>query len=117
MAYLYLISAFILNASANIFLKLGAEKGFDFSSFSPILLVSRNTYFLVGCALFVCNVPLYFLSLKTLPLSFAYPIMVIMSFVLVSLYATFVLKEPLSLLTIVGYMCMFFGLVLVVLKR
>ncbi len=117
MSYLYLIAAFVLNASANIFLKLGAERGFDFSSFSPLTLLSRHQYFLIGCLLFVCNVPLYFLSLKTLPLSFAYPIMVVMSFVLVSLYATLVLKEPISTLSIIGYILMFTGLLLVVLKR
>lgn len=114
MFYVYLIVAFILNASGNIFLKLGSRHGFVIEPFTLYSLLISNWQFIVGCVLFVLNVPFYFLALKYIPLSVAYPVMVGMSFLLVNVSAFFLFKEPLHLLQIVGYVCMVVGIILVV---
>ncbi len=114
MAYIYLISAFILNAFGNIFLKLGSRTGFDISSLSPVTLFMSNWQFVLGCFLFVLNVPFYFLALKNVPLSVAYPIMVGMSFIIVNAAAFFLFKETMHVLQILGYVCMVGGIILVV---
>lgn len=114
MFYIYLVIAFILNASGNIFLKLGSRTGFNLSSFSPIALFVSNWQFILGCFLFVLNVPFYFLALRNIPLSTAYPIMVGMSFFIVNMSAFFLFKESVHVLQILGYVCMVGGIILVV---
>ncbi len=113
MSYLYLLCAFILNASGNIFLKLGASRGFDFTELSPVYLFTHNWQFIVGCVLFILNVPFYFLALKHTPISVAYPVMVIMSFILINTYAYFFLKESISAYQLGGYLFVLIGLILI----
>jgi multidrug transporter EmrE-like cation transporter len=108
------VCAFVLNASGNIFLKLGSRKGFNLSSLSPTTLFMSNWQFILGCFLFVLNVPFYFIALRNMSLSVAYPIMVGMSFIIVNGAAFFLFKESLHLLQILGYVCMVGGIILVV---
>lgn len=114
MFYVYLCIAFLLNASGNIFLKLGSRTGLNLSSFSPGALLVSNWQFILGCFLFVLNVPFYFLALRNIPLSVAYPIMVGMSFLIVNLAAFLLFKESVHVLQILGYICMVGGIILVV---
>ena len=74
MDYLYLILAFTLNAVANILLKIGSEFGVKIT----------NYYLFAGIALFAINIIFYFLALKNLALSTAYPIMIVMSFLIIN---------------------------------
>ncbi|MBP6942654.1 MAG: hypothetical protein KBB55_01270 [Candidatus Buchananbacteria bacterium] len=117
MAYIFLISAFVLNALANLMLKLGARSGIDLASWSPLYLVAHNWQFIVGCILFVGNVPLYFLALKYLPLSIAYPIMVIGSFIVVNVIAAVALKEAINPWQIGGYALMIAGVLIVIFAK
>ena len=114
MAYFYLACAFALNAVANIFLKVGAGQGFNLSSYSPLALIISNWQFLLGLFLFAVNVVFYFLALRTLPISVAYPTMVVMSFLIINAYALFVLGEHVVPLQILGYVLIVAGLFLVV---
>ena len=86
--------------------------GVDLSgSFTEI--ITKN--FLLGVALltFACNVVLYFLALRSLPLAFAYPIMTIMSFFIINGYAVLFLKEPITTLQLVGYAMVLGGVTLI----
>ncbi len=114
MTYLYLACAFTLNALANILLKVGARSGLDISSYHPIYFVGANWQLLLGGLLFALNAFFYFLALRTLPISVAYPVMVVMSFVLINAYALTVLGESITPLQVVGYMAIVLGLFLVV---
>lgn len=116
MAYFFLFGAFVLNSLANLLLKLGAQKGFVLTSFRPLFLLTNNWQFILGCLFFIANVPLYFLSLKYLPLSVAYPIMVIMSFILVNILAVVFLHEVVNLVQFCGYVLLIGGLLLVTLN-
>lgn len=117
MPYVLLVCAFSLNAAANILLKLGSRQGIQLHTSSPVTFITANWQFLLGCLLFVGNVIFYFLALRSLPLSTAYPVMVVMSFLLIGMFAGFVLKEPISLVQIVGYGAIIGGLILIVAYR
>jgi len=113
MPYLFLVAAFSLNALGNIFLKLGSFRGLPVSG-SPIELVSGNWQFLLGMLFFGLNVICYFLALRSFPLSIAYPIMVVMSFVIINAYALTALGEQLLPLQLLGYALVIIGLALIV---
>ncbi len=110
--YLLLVVAFVLNSAANIVLKAGSSRGVVFEKFSPAL-IQQNALLLFGLLLFASNVVVYFLALRSLALSVAYPIMVGASFVLVNGYAAYVLREQLTVMHVVGYVCILVGVVLV----
>lgn len=115
MAYVYLVCAFTLNAIANILLKLGAERGLSTSLSDGVLaLFVANWQFLLGLFIFAANVIFYFLALRALPLSIAYPVMVAMSFLIINGYAFMALGEHVTSLQLVGYVAIVGGLVLVV---
>lgn len=115
MAYVYLVCAFTLNAIANILLKLGAERGLT-TSFSDgvATLLLANWQFVLGLVIFAANIIFYFLALRALPLSIAYPAMVAMSFLIINGYAFIALGEHVTSLQLVGYVAIIGGLVLVV---
>jgi len=115
MAYLSLIAAFTLNAVANILLKIGSSKGLSWSN-SPFVLVASNWHLLLGLALFAGNVIFYFIALKSFPLFVAYPVMVVMSFVIINGYALTMLGESVTPLQVLGYVLIIGGLLLVTLN-
>ncbi|HUO56406.1 MAG TPA: hypothetical protein VMU27_03165 [Candidatus Paceibacterota bacterium] len=113
MAYLYLTLAFTFNAVANILLKAGSSRGITLDG--PLLsLIALNWQAILGCALFAVNILFYFLALRSLPLSVAYPIMVGMSFIIVNSYAFLELREGIGAMQLVGYALLIMGLSLVV---
>ena len=57
------------------------------------LLVMADQMILTGLFCFSINVIFYFLALRSIPLSVAYPLMTIFSFLLINGYAIFGLKE------------------------
>jgi multidrug transporter EmrE-like cation transporter len=116
MAYLFLTLAFTLNAVANVLLKIGATRGLSLSG--PFFsLIAANWQLIVGLTLFGLNVVFYMLALRTLPISVAYPVMVLMGFILINGYALTMLNESLVPLQLLGYALMVVGLLLVVFAR
>ncbi len=113
MAYLFLILAVSLNATGNVLLKLGSQHGLDLADRSPIALVAGNWQLLLGCAVFAANILFFFLALRALPLSVAYPVMVGMTFLIVSSASLFLFREHISILQYIGYAGIILGLVLV----
>ena len=113
MAYLYLTLAFTLNSIANILLKIGAGRGLSFSG-GLLAIVQANWQVLLGLTIFASNIVFYFLALRALPLSVAYPVMVVMGFLIVNSYALLALHEPITAGQYVGYVLIVVGLTLVV---
>lgn len=113
MPYAYLACAFLLNALANILLKLGSRTGLVLVHKDPISLLTNNWLLVLGCTVFAANVLFYFLALRALPISVAYPVMVVMSFIIINAYALLVLGESLSVLQAIGYAAIVLGLLLV----
>lgn len=111
----YLTLAFLANSVANVLLKIGADRGvfLDFSA-GIVRLLYANVYSVAGIALFAVNVCFYIAALRGLPLSFAYPIMVGMTFLITNSAAILLLHEPVGWQHILGYVLILGGITLVV---
>lgn len=105
----YLIGALTLNSIANILLKIAAL-GKDGTTIKALI---ANPYAVVGVMIFASNVYLYIQALKNLPLSFVYPVMTAASFIIINSYSFIFLKEPWSITSLIGYLLMILGIVLV----
>ncbi|HVM90323.1 MAG TPA: SMR family transporter [Verrucomicrobiae bacterium] len=110
---LYLIAAFLLNAAGTVAVKLHAERGFSFAG-SPLAILSHNVFFLAGLACFGLNLVMYSLALAKLPVSVAYPVMTVASFILVNAFSYFYFRENINLVQVAGYLMIMTGIVLVV---
>ena len=112
MPIFYLTLAFILNATANILLKLGAKKGLALHGIS-LATITDNYLFILGIILFGMNAIFYFLALSTLSLSIAYPIMVGMSLIIINIFAIINLHEQITIPQIFGYVLLIVGTVII----
>jgi quaternary ammonium compound-resistance protein SugE len=113
MNYIYLILAFILNASGNILLKVGAAKGIYFNVFPLGSFLKQNIFLISGFIFFVLNALFYFLALKNIPVSLAYPVMVTASLILTGSYAFLMGGEVFTYNHIIGYALMTLGVVII----
>lgn len=117
MSYIYLIFAFLLNTGANILLKTGAGRGLYLESYNPLVLFRENIYLIFGFVCFALNALFYFLALKNIPISLAYPIMVTSSLILIGTYAVIFGHENLTTYQIVGYSIIVLGVVITFMNR
>ena len=112
MVYIFLIGALLLNATANILLKTAAVLPMP-SQLGIWSLISTYRLAILGLVLFALNVGLYFLALRLLPLSVAYPVMVGGGFLIVGMYAWLMLNEHITTPLIIGYILIFIGVMLI----
>jgi multidrug transporter EmrE-like cation transporter len=113
MSVVYFILTFILNASANILLKLGAKKGLQYHGLNFPELLDQNYLVLLGLGSFALSAFFYFLSLRSLSISIAYPLMVGSSFVLINIYAVLFLGESINWQQLFGFACLLLGMVII----
>lgn len=113
MSFAYLVVAFILNATANVLLKLGASRGFSFSGVFHDTWSPANIFVGFAVLAFAGNLVAYLMALKGVPLSVGYPIMIGMTFFLTT-GAAIVLGERLTTLHIAGLFLILIGIVVVV---
>ncbi len=111
-ALTYLAIALLLNSTANVFLKIGAGK-MEYKGLNLVELVTHNFMAILGIFLFSVNVIFYFLALRSVPISTAYPVMVIASFLIINLFAYFYFNENIHAMQVVGYFLIVAGLILV----
>ncbi len=112
MNYLFLILAFVFNASANILLKVSSSKGFSFSNLLQLKFSIGEIYFITALLCFGVNLCFYVVALAKIPLSTAYPVMVGMTF-LITLFVSTLLGEKMSNIHILGILLILSGLILV----
>ncbi len=113
-AWVFLLTALLLNAGANILLKIGSKHVATESSLVSAALTSP--YLITGVLLFALNVMFYILALSRLPLSIAYPIMTSGGFLIITIVAFFFLKESISLAQILGLVFLVLGITLIASK-
>lgn len=101
MPYIFLIAAFVCNASASILLKLAALKSFSFAALFRGEWTWATLYAGSAVALFGLNLIFYLLALEKFPLSIAYPIMIGMTF-LITITASVFLGEKITLIHALG---------------
>ncbi len=116
MGYVFLTIALLLNATANILLKLASEglnelKGLGLMEMLPRLLT--NYRLIVGLSFFALNVIFYIVALNRLKLSVAYPIMMAGGIVIITVFSALYLKEALNLLQYGGIALIAGGIILV----
>ncbi|MBD3330255.1 EamA family transporter [Candidatus Peregrinibacteria bacterium] len=113
MHYLLLILALVLNALANILIKIGALKMQNLSSLSKgeiAVNLITNHFLIIGVLLFAMNVVFYFLALTKINLSVAYPIMTSGGFLLITIFSVLYLRESLTLLQVMGIILIALGI-------
>lgn len=116
MNYLYLTLAFLFNALGNILLKIGSAKGLYLNFFPLETFLKNNIYLIIGFVFFVSNALFYFLALKHIPVSLAYPIMVTASLILVGSYAFIAGGEVFTYNHVIGYAFIVLGVAIVFLN-
>ncbi|MBI4705678.1 MAG: EamA family transporter [Deltaproteobacteria bacterium] len=114
--------ALVLNAAANLMIKLGM-RAIDLDLGGAGLLdgglwglgrlLLRHWIVLAGLVCFATNVVFYAYALQKLPVSAAYPIMVACGFAIIVVVAGFMLRERLSALQWIGVAAILAGVVLV----
>jgi len=109
-----LVCAILLNAAANILMKIGMRRVGNVRGFLPVLKKAIvQPAILFGMVAFVLALGAYSLVLTKLNLSVAYPIMVSMGLIVVVLASAFLLLEPVSIVQVVGFFLIIAGVWLV----
>lgn len=94
--------ALVLNASANILMKLGmkkiAEAGglFHNGVTGGLVAIATSPALIIGMACFALNLGAYMFALQKLPISVAYPIMVTVGFAIIVVAAWWLFHERLN---------------------
>ena len=113
MGYVFLVLAFSFNAAANILLKVAAARGFSFASVLRGAWTSAEWLAVFAAFLFALNLATYLAALQRIPLSIGYPVMIGMTFVIITGF-TFIMGERISLLHAAGLVLIFAGLLAIV---
>ncbi|MBI4434419.1 hypothetical protein HY635_01180 [Candidatus Uhrbacteria bacterium] len=113
MPYFFLSLAFTCNAIANILLKIGAQRAVATGG-GMTIATAKDPFVILGVLAFAVNALFYFLALRHIAVSVAYPIMVVMSLLLIDAFAVSALQESLRIGQLVGYAIMLTGIVFVV---
>ncbi|MBF0557969.1 MAG: EamA family transporter [Nitrospirae bacterium] len=112
MVILSLIVAILLNATANILIKIGMNKtgGLQGLGLADILAKMLSNYVLwAGCMSFALALFAYSYALSKINLSIAYPIMTSLGYIIVILSSVFFLKESFSVVQAAGVMVIILG--------
>ena len=109
--WVVLLIALTLNAAANALLKAGSVAVREVSR-ETLAAAITNPYLVGGIVLFALNIFCYAFALSRLPLSLAYPTMVIGGLVIVTAASVLVFGESFSYLQVAGLACVVFGVML-----
>lgn len=107
-----LFIALVLNAAANALLKAGSGALRGDISASTLVAAATNPYLIAGVILFAGNVICYALALSRLPLSLAYPAMVIGGLLIVTTASVLLFSESLTYLQAGGLALIVMGVTL-----
>lgn len=115
--FLLLTLTVFLNTAANLLIKKGALKiilpSFSFSGIIPFILqIATNIFVVVGLMIFAAGFFLWVLVLSKIQVSIAAPLMSI-SYILITVFAYFFLKEPLTFSKILGILTIILGVYLI----
>ena len=108
MKYLPLAIATLLNATANVCIKLGVRR---LPEASGLLEAATSPTLWLGLACFGLSLVGYTIALKKLDISFAYPVMVGVGFVIVSTAAVLLFDEKLTLAKTSGMALILAGII------
>ena len=113
MGYVFLTVALTLNATANLLMKMGADRLEAFEGPGMLKGVLTNYFLVGGVVLFGLNIVFYVAALTRMNLSIAYPVMMAGGILIVVSVSVLHFRESLTLAQIVGILLLMAGLVLV----
>ncbi len=116
-SYLWLLGALVLNAAANVALKVGASRGVTLDGFPSLRWASGHALVGLGLLLFAANVVLYTVALQRVSLSIAYPTMVVGSLLIITAASAWYLHEQVTAVQLVGAALALAGVVLISINR
>ena len=112
MPIFYLIIAFILNSVGSVIFKVAADHGVILKG-SILHIISGNYLIILGCFIFAINAFFYVLALRSIPLSIANPVMLVMSLVIVSIASVFLFHERIDNIQMFGYALLILSVVII----
>ncbi len=116
-SYVWLFGALILNALANVALKVGASRGVTMAGFPSLRWAADHALVGLGLLLFAANVVLYTIALQKVNLSVAYPTMVVGSLLIITAASAWYLHEQVTVIQLVGAALALAGVVLISINR
>ena len=105
--------ALVLNALANVLLKAGSSGITGGLTKETFMQALYNPYLMGGIVLFALNVLCYTFALSRLPLSLAYPVMVIGGLLIITTASVLIFGESISYLQAGGLALIVLGVALV----
>ncbi len=111
LVYIFLIiaSSFLISIS-QVWFKTSFKS--KISNIKDLIAYAKNRKVVYGFVLYLFSLVIYLFSLKHLPLSIAYPLFA-SSFIFVSIFSYYKLKEKISFKRILGIVFIFIGIVLI----
>ncbi len=109
--WIALIFGIILNASANILMKVAANYSEGLSDSSVFIKMMLNPYLLLGVVSFGLALGAYSYSLSKFDLSVAYPLMTSLGLIIVALFSVVIFKENFSAGKIFGTILILLGVI------
>jgi undecaprenyl phosphate-alpha-L-ara4N flippase subunit ArnE len=115
---IFLLITAVMTMTANVLLRSGIGRAGGFTPANPqeivagLLKLFSQPYFLVGFVIYFLAAIVWFRVVASEPLSTAYPILVGLTFVLVTLAASIVFREPIAPQKAIGLAAIFIGIVL-----
>ncbi len=119
MKYGLLVFAIVLNAFANLLMKIGATKLGSFKGlhlWDIIVKFITNQYLVLGIFFFAINIILYIIILTKINISVVYPIWTSGGFLLITAVSVLYLKESLTAAQIIGIVLVASGITLIAYK-
>ncbi|MBD3168897.1 MAG: EamA family transporter [candidate division Zixibacteria bacterium] len=112
---LLIIGAIVLNVCGHAFLKAGMNKVGPFAGTAVTYAFKTLTtpFVLVGLFSYVASVSMYMLVLAKTDLSYAYPLLMSLGYVLIVLVSFLIFKEPFSAYKWIGIVLILVGVILV----
>lgn len=111
---LVIISA-LLTVAANLMMRAGVDRAGGFpaqlkSSLGAIMKLLSQPLFDLGCLFYVMASLIWFHIISTQPLSVAYPLLVSLTFIFVTLGAVLIFHESLNTIKIIGIAVILIGI-------
>lgn len=113
MGYVFLTVALTLNATANLLMKMGADRIGALDGPGMLRGILTNHYLVGGIVLFGLNIVFYVAALTRMNLSIAYPVMMAGGVLIVVAVSVLYFRESLTLAQVAGILLLMVGLVLV----
>lgn len=111
--YILLFAAVVMNAFANICIKLGVNRLGSVDGLAIFEIGKRiafNPFLILGVTLFVATLGAYGAVLSKMNLSIAYPIMTSLGFLIVTVFSALYLRETITTMQIIGLVCIAIGI-------